>query len=197
MFTTEKKMSIKQVQDDAREKMHSSLNSLKNELSKVRSGRAHAGLFDQIQIDYYGTMTPLSQVATVSVLDSQTLSVTPWDKKLVAVVDKAVRESDLGLNPAVNGDAIRVPMPPLTEERRRELVKVVKSHTESCKISIRNIRRDANNRLKDLLKGKTISEDDERRAASSVQELTNLNISEAEKIFSVKRPICYRYETIV
>ena len=186
MFTTEKKMSIKQVQDDAREKMHSSLNSLKNELSKVRSGRAHAGLFDQIQIDYYGTMTPLSQVATVSVLDSQTLSVTPWDKKLVAVVDKAVRESDLGLNPAVNGDAIRVPMPPLTEERRRELVKVVKSHTESCKISIRNIRRDANNRLKDLLKGKTISEDDERRAASSVQELTNLNISEAEKIFSVK-----------
>ncbi len=186
MFTTEKKMSIKQVQDEAREKMHSSLNSLKNELSKVRSGRAHAGLFDQIQIDYYGTMTPLSQVANVSVLDSQTLIVTPWDKKLVAVVDKAVREADLGLNPAVNGDAIRVPMPPLTEERRRELVKVVKSHTESCKISIRNVRRDANNRLKDLLKGKNISEDDERRAASSVQELTNLTISEAEKIFSAK-----------
>ncbi len=179
-------MSIKQVQDEAREKMHSSLNSLKNELSKIRSGRAHAGLFDQIQIDYYGTMTPLSQVANVSVLDSQTLSVTPWDKKLVAIVDKAIREADLGLNPAVNGDAIRVPMPPLTEERRRELVKVVKSHTESCKISIRNIRRDANNRLKDLLKGKIISEDDERRAASSVQELTNLNISEAEKIFSGK-----------
>ena len=186
LFTTEKKMSIKQVQDEAREKMHSSLNSLKNELSKVRSGRAHAGLFDQIQIDYYGTMTPLSQVANVSVLDSQTLIVTPWDKKLVAVVDKAVREADLGLNPAVNGDAIRVPMPPLTEERRRELVKVVKSHTESCKISIRNVRRDANNRLKDLLKGKNISEDDERRAASSVQELTNLTISEAEKIFSAK-----------
>ncbi len=179
-------MSIKQIQDETAQKMTSSLSLLKTELSKVRSGRAHAGLFDQISIDYYGSNTPLNQVANVSVLDAQTLNVSPWDKQLVAIVDKAIRDADLGLNPSVNGDSIRVPMPVLTEERRKELVKVVKSHTENSKIAIRNIRRDANSQLKDMMKSKAISEDDERRASQQVQMLTDNSIVEADKIFSVK-----------
>ena len=179
-------MKLKKIQEEAREKMQSSLSALKGELGKVRSGRAHAGLFDQIIVDYYGNDTPINQIASVSVIDAQTLSVSPWEKDMVIKVDKAIRESDLGLNPAVNGDVIRVPMPALTEERRRELVRVVKNQTENTKIAIRNIRRDANQRLKDLMKDKEISEDDERRGVQMIQEITDKSIVESEKIFLSK-----------
>ena len=179
-------MSVEKITKDAAKKMEASLGSLRTEFGKVRSGRAHAGLFDQIQVDYYGTVTPLNQIANISVLDAQTLSVSPWDKQLVPIVDKTIRDSDLGLNPAVNGDTVRVPMPVLTEERRKELVKVVKAHAENCKIAIRNIRRDANTQLKTLMKAKTISEDEERDASESVQGLTDQSVLEVDKIFATK-----------
>jgi len=179
-------MSLDKVQSEVKERMQKSISSLKIELGKVRSGRAHTGILDQISVDYYGSRTPLSQLATVSIADAQTLIVNPYDKQSVQVVDKAIRDSDLGLNPSVNGSSIRVPMPPLTEERRKDLVKLVKTLTENCKVSIRNSRRDANNQVKELLRSKDISEDEERKAIVLVQSLTDENIKEADKIFTSK-----------
>ncbi|MCU0950175.1 MAG: ribosome recycling factor [Burkholderiaceae bacterium] len=155
-------------------------------LAKIRTGRAHAGLLDHIQVDYYGSMVPLSQVANVGLGDARTITVQPWEKKMVPVVEKAIRESDLGLNPATTGDLIRVPMPALTEERRKELTKVVKHEGENAKVAVRNLRRDANNHLKDMLKKKEVSEDDERRAQDDVQKLTDRFIADIDKLITEK-----------
>jgi ribosome recycling factor len=168
------------------QKMTRTIETLKTNLAKVRTGRAHTGLLDHIHVDYYGSPTALSQVANVTLVDSRTIGVQPWEKKMVAVVEKAIRESDLGLNPATSGDLIRVPMPALTEERRRELTKVVKSEGEESKIAIRNIRRDANEALKKLVKEKAISEDDERRGQEDSQKLTDRFVAEIEKMLVQK-----------
>ena len=162
--------------------MQKSVETLKTDLAKVRTGRAHTGLLDHIHVDYYGTSTALTQVANVTLVDARTIGVQPWEKKMVPVVEKAIRDSDLGLNPATNGDMIRVPMPALTEERRRELIKVVKSEAEDAKIAMRNLRRDANDQFKEALKGKSISEDDERRAQDDVQKLTDRYIAEIDRM---------------
>jgi ribosome recycling factor len=179
-------MSIADIKRNAEQKMQKSLETLKADLAKVRTGRAHTGLLDHIQVDYYGQPTALSQVANVTLVDARTIGVQPWEKKMVGVVEKAIREADLGLNPATNGDMIRVPMPALTEERRRELTKVVKSEGEDAKIAIRNLRRDANNHFKEELKAKTISEDEERRAQDDVQKLTDRNIIEIDRMVTQK-----------
>jgi len=179
-------MSIAEVRQSAEQKMQKSIEALKTSLAKIRTGRAHAGLLDHIMVDYYGSMVPIGQVANVTVQDARTLSVQPWEKKMVQVVDKAIRESDLGLNPATSGDLIRVPMPPLSEERRRELTKVVKHEGEQAKVAVRNLRRDANEHLKKLLKDKAISEDDERRAQDDVQKLTDRFVVEIDRMLSVK-----------
>jgi len=167
-------------------KMQKSIEVLKNDLGKVRTGRASTGLLDHIQIDYYGTMTQLSQVANVSLMDARTLSVQPWEKTMLAKVEKAIRDSDLGLNPSTIGDTVRVPMPALTEERRRDLIKVVRGEGEDAKIAIRNLRRDANSSLKDALKAKEIAEDDERKAQDDVQKLTDKYIAEVDKLLAQK-----------
>jgi len=174
------------VKKSAEQKMHKSLETLKTDLSKVRTGRAHTGILDHVLVDYYGTQMPVNQVANVTLLDARTISVHPWEKKMVSVIEKAVRESDLGLNPATAGDVIRVPMPPLTEERRRDLIKVVKHEAENARVAVRNIRRDANNTLKELLKQKTISEDQDRRAQDEIQKLTDRFISEIDKALQSK-----------
>ncbi|MFZ9734155.1 MAG: ribosome recycling factor [Burkholderiaceae bacterium] len=179
-------MTIQEIRVSTEQKMTKSLDNLKSGLSKVRTGRAHPGLLEQITVDYYGTPTPLSQVANLTLVDARTIGVAPWEKKMVAVVEKAIRESDLGLNPAGSGDLIRVPMPPLTEERRRELTKVVKSEGEDCKVAVRNIRRDANEQLKKMMKDKLISEDDERRAQEDTQKLTDRFVAEIDKILAQK-----------
>ena len=179
-------MSIAEVRESAEQKMQKSIESLRASLAKVRTGRAHAGLLDHIHVDYYGTSVPIGQVANVTVQDARTLGVQPWEKKMVQVVDKAIRESDLGLNPATSGDVIRVPMPPLSEERRREMVKLVKSEGEHARVSVRNLRRDANNEIRDLVKAKEISEDDERRAQDEIQKLTDRTIAEIDKLLAVK-----------
>jgi ribosome recycling factor len=166
--------------------MGKTIENLKLNLSKVRTGRAHIGLMDHIQVDYYGNPSPLNQVANVTLIDSRTIGVQPWEKKMVAVVEKAIRESDLGLNPATSGDLIRVPMPALTEERRRELAKVIKHEGEEIKIAVRNIRRDANEALKKMVKDKLISEDDERRAQDDTQKLTDKYIAEIDKLLTQK-----------
>ncbi|MEN9764040.1 MAG: hypothetical protein RI906_3866, partial [Pseudomonadota bacterium] len=168
------------------QKMQKSLESLKNALSRIRTGRAHAGLLDHIHVDYYGSMVPLSQVANVGVQDARTISVQPWEKKMVSVVDKAIRESDLGLNPVTVGELIRVPMPPLSEERRRELAKVCKSEGEQAKVAVRNLRREANEQLKKLLKDKAISEDDDRKGQDEIQKLTDRYIGEVDKQIAAK-----------
>jgi ribosome recycling factor len=175
-----------EVRSTAEQKMTRTLETLKNNLTKVRTGRAHTGLLDHIQVDYYGTPTPLSGVANVTLIDSRTIGVQPWEKKLVAVIEKAIRESDLGLNPATSGELIRVPMPALTEERRRELTKVVKSEGEDAKVAVRNIRRDANESLKKLVKDKAISEDDERRGQDDTQKLTDKFIADIDKMLIQK-----------
>jgi ribosome recycling factor len=167
-------------------KMQKSLEALKHDFAKVRTGRAHTGLLDHIQVDYYGSMVPLSQVANLSLLDARTIGVQPWEKPMIAKVEKAIRDSDLGLNPATQGDVVRVPMPPLTEERRKELIKVVRGEVENAKVAVRNLRRDANQHLKDAVKAKTISEDDERRAQDEIQKLTDRFIAEIEKALAVK-----------
>ena len=167
-------------------RMQKSLENYNNNLSKIRTGRAHAGILDHVQIDYYGSYVPVSQIANVSVTDATTVTVQPWEAKMTAVIEKAIRESDLGLNPAVNGPVIRVPMPALTEERRRELIKVVKTESEDAKVAVRNIRRDANNDSKNQLKDKLISEDDEKRLVSEVQKITDKYILEIEKATEVK-----------
>jgi len=167
-------------------KMHKSVESFKVDLSKVRTGRAHSGILDHIAVDYYGTQTPLNQIARVTLIDARTIGVTPFEKKIAQSVEKAIRESDLGLNPAAAGDMIRVPMPALTEERRRELAKVVHKEAETARVAIRNLRRDAIHAVKEALKKKTISENDERRAADDVQKLTDRHISEIDKLLAQK-----------
>jgi ribosome recycling factor len=166
--------------------MHKSIDTLKADLAKVRTGRAHTGILDHIQVDYYGNPTQITQVANVTLIDARTIGVQPWEKKMVAVIEKAIRESDLGLNPSTQGDMIRVPTPPLTEERRKEMVKLVKGEAEDAKIAIRNIRRDANEGLKKLLKEKACSEDDERRAQDEVQKLTDKFVTEVDKLVADK-----------
>ncbi|MFM2398328.1 MAG: hypothetical protein RL341_485 [Pseudomonadota bacterium] len=179
-------MTVADVKKSAEQKMQKSLESLKGNLGKIRTGRAQPSLLDHVQVDYYGSMVPLSQVANLGLADARTITVQPWEKKMVQVVEKAIRESDLGLNPATQGDMIRVPMPALTEERRKELTKVAKSEGEDARISIRNIRRDANEGLKKLLKDKAISEDDERRAQDDIQKLTDRFIADVDKQVSEK-----------
>jgi ribosome recycling factor len=166
--------------------MHRSVDTLKADLAKVRTGRAHTGLLDHIHVDYYGTSMPLSQVANVTLADPRTIGVTPWEKKLIPVVEKAIRDSDLGLNPAASGEMIRVPMPPLTEERRKELIKVVHKEGEAAKIAVRNVRRDANEQLKKLLKDKECSEDEERRAHDDLQKLTDRVVAEVDRLLQAK-----------
>jgi len=179
-------MTIADVKKSADQKMHKTLDTLKADLGKIRTGRAHTGILDHIQVDYYGNPTPLNQVANVSLIDARTISVTPWEKKMVAVIDKAIREADLGLNPATMGETVRVPMPALTEERRRDLTKVVKGEAENARVAVRNIRRDANTALKELLKQKAVSEDDERRAQEDIQKLTDRYIAEIDKALAAK-----------
>jgi ribosome recycling factor len=177
---------IADVKKTAEQKMHKSLDALKTDLGKVRTGRAHTGILDHITVDYYGTQMPLNQVANLTLIDARTIGISPWEKKMGAVIEKAIRESDLGLNPAAQGDLIRVPMPALTEERRRELIKVVKGEGENAKVAVRNLRRDANHHLKDLLKQKAVSEDDERRAQDEIQKLTDKFIAEIDKLLAAK-----------
>ncbi|MCC7099730.1 MAG: ribosome recycling factor [Rubrivivax sp.] len=178
--------SIPEIRTTAEQKMGKSIEALKGELQKIRTGRAHPGILDQVHVDYYGSMVPISQVANVSLLDARTISVQPWEKGMGAKIEKAIRESDLGLNPAAQGDLLRVPMPALTEERRRELTKVVRHTGEEAKIAARSIRRDANEHLKKLLKDKAVSEDEERRAQDEVQRLTDRTIVEVDRLVQAK-----------
>jgi ribosome recycling factor len=177
---------IEDIKKDAGQRMQKSIEAFRSELSKIRTGRAHTSLLDHITVDYYGAETPLSQVASVGVEDARTLTVTPWEKQMVSVIEKAIMTSDLGLNPASAGTVIRVPMPPLTEERRRDLVKVVRSEGENARVAIRNIRRDANNDLKALLKEKEISEDEERKGQDDIQKLTDKHVAEVEQLLEAK-----------
>lgn len=177
---------IADVKKSAEQKMQKSLEALKVDLSKIRSGRAHTGLLDHVTVDYYGAPTPINQVANVNLIDPRTIGVIPWEKKMANAIEKAIRESDLGLNPMSVRETIRVPMPPLTEERRKELTKIVKQEAEQVRVAMRNIRRDANAQLKELLKSKEISEDDERRGEDEIQKLTDRYIAEIEKILQVK-----------
>ncbi len=177
---------IDEIIKDAEARMGKSIDSLHTELTKIRTGRAHPSLLDQIHVDYYGTGTPIKQVANVTVEDSRTLVVTPWEKDMVAKVEKAIMGSDLGLNPATAGTVIRIPMPPLTEERRKDLVKVVRHEAEQARVAIRNIRRDANSDFKDLLKEKEISEDEERKAEENIQKLTDTYVGKIDKVLADK-----------
>jgi ribosome recycling factor len=179
-------MTVAEIKKSAEQKMQKTVETLKTDLGKVRTGRAHAGLLDHIMVDYYGTQMPINQTANISLVDARTISVQPWEKKMIAVVEKAIRDSDLGLNPSAQGDVIRVPMPALTEERRRDLTKVVRHEAENGRVAVRNIRRDANTHLKEELKAKSISEDEERRAQEDVQKLTDRYISEVDKLLQAK-----------
>jgi ribosome recycling factor len=179
-------MSIADIKKTAEQKMARSVESFKAELQKIRTGRAHPGILDQVQVDYYGSMVPISQVANVSLLDARTISVQPWEKGLAPKIEKAIRESDLGLNPSSQGDLLRVPMPALTEERRRDLTKVVRHAGEDARIAVRNLRRDANDHAKKLLKEKLISEDDERRSLDELQKLTDRTIAEIDRLVAGK-----------
>ena len=175
-------MTIDDIRKSAEAKMVKSIESMKSDLQKIRTGRAHPGILDQVQVDYYGSMVPISQVANVALQDARTISVQPWEKGMAQKIEKAIRESELGLNPASQGDLIRVPMPALTEERRRDLGKVVRHIGEDAKIAVRNLRREANEGLKKLLKDKAVAEDDERRAQDDVQKLTDRVIIEIDKL---------------
>ena len=177
---------ISDVKKTAEQKMHKTIDTLKSDLGKVRTGRAHAGILDHLHVDYYGSSMPINQVANITLSDARTITVQPWEKKMIPVVEKAIRDSDLGVNPATSGDVIRVPMPPLTEERRKELVKVVRHEAENARIAVRNVRRDANEHLKRLLKDKQVSEDDERHAQQDVQKLTDRFIAEIDKVLAAK-----------
>lgn len=179
-------MTIAEIKQSAEQKMGKSLESLKTDLSKVRTGRAHTGILDHVMVDYYGNPTAVPQVANVSLVDSRTLGVQPWEKNMVGKIEKAIRDSDLGLNPATHGDIIRVPMPSLTEERRRDLIKVVRGEAENARVAMRNIRRDANGALKDMVKAKTATEDEERRTQDEVQKLTDKYIGEIDKALAEK-----------
>jgi ribosome recycling factor len=178
--------TVIEVKKSAEQKMHKSLEALRVDLAKVRTGRAHSGLLDHVMVDYYGSQMPIPKVANVTVIDARTIGVSPWEKKMVGAIEKAIRESDLGLNPASQGDMVRVPMPALTEERRRDLIKVIKHDGENAKVAIRNQRRDANHVLKELLKDKTVSEDEERRAQDEVQKLTDRHIADIDKMLAAK-----------
>lgn len=177
---------IDEILADARNRMGKSIEAFKHELSKIRTGRAHPSLLDHIKVDYYGSEVPLAQAANVSVEDSRTLMVSPWEKAMVQVIEKAIMTSDLGLNPNTAGTVIRIPMPPLTEERRKDMVRIVRGEAEGARVAIRNIRRDANSDFKDLLKEKEISEDDERKAQEDTQKLTDEFVKEIDKLLGVK-----------
>ena len=179
-------MKIADIKKNAEQKMHKSLEALKTDLGKVRTGRAHTGILDHVTVDYYGTPTPIPQVASVTLIDNRTIGVTPWDKKMAGTVEKAIRNADLGLNPSTQGDLVRVPMPALTEERRKDLIKVVKHEGENARVAIRNLRRDAIHSLKELLKEKEVSEDEERRAQDEVQKLTDRFIADVDKALAAK-----------
>ena len=179
-------MSIAEVQKSAESRMSKTIDTLKADLAKIRTGRAHTGILDHIHVEYYGNPVPLSQVGNVNLVDARTISIQVWEKNMAQAVEKAIRESDLGLNPIPMGDNIRVPMPALTEERRRELTKVVKSEGEDAKVAVRNLRRDANDGFKRLVKDKAISEDDERRAQDVVQKLTDRCVAEIDKLVTQK-----------
>jgi ribosome recycling factor len=178
--------SIADIKKSAEQKMQKTIEALKSDLGKVRTGRAHTGILDHVMVDYYGNPTPVPQVANVTLIDARTIGVQPWEKNMVGKVEKAIRDSDLGLNPATQGEIIRVPMPALTEERRRELIKLVKGEGENTRVSVRNVRRDANTALKDMVKNKAASEDEERRAQDEVQKLTDKFIAEIEKLLQAK-----------
>lgn len=177
---------IDNIKQDAEKRMKKTVESLQHEMSKIRTGRANASLLDHVQVDYYGNLTALSQVANVTSSDSRTLLVTPWEKSMVAAIEKAILTSDLGLNPSTAGSAIRVPMPPLTEERRKEMIRIVRGEAEQGRVSVRNIRRDANHQLKELVKDKAIAEDDERRATDIIQKITDKYIAELDAVLAQK-----------
>ncbi len=177
---------IADIKKNTEQKMTGSLETLKADFGKVRTGRAHTGILEHVTVDYYGNPTPISQVANLTLADARTITVQPYEKNMVAAVEKAIREADLGLNPATNGNLIRVPMPPLTEERRRDLIKVVRGEAENARVAVRNVRRDSNEQLKKLLKDKSVSEDEERRAQDEVQKLTDRFIAEIDKALHAK-----------
>ena len=179
-------MAIAELKKTTDQKMDKTIQAFKTDLAKVRTGRAHSGLLDHVTVDYYGTPTPINQVAKIILVDARTIGVTPFEKKLIPAVEKGIRESDLGLNPVTSGDTIRLPMPALTEERRKELVKVVKHEAENARVAVRNLRRDANQHLKDALKKHEVSENDERRAQDEVQKMTDKHIAEIEKLLQEK-----------
>ncbi|CAM5361216.1 ribosome recycling factor [Eoetvoesiella caeni] len=179
-------MSLSEVKKSVEERMEKSLEALRANLAKIRTGRAHAGILDHVQVEYYGSPVPVGQVANVNVVDARTLSVQPYEKPMVGAIERAIRDSDLGLNPVSMGDTIRVPMPALTEERRRDLTKVVRSEGEDSKVAVRNLRREANESLKKLVKDKEISEDDERRSQDDVQKLTDRSVAEIDKMVAQK-----------
>jgi len=177
---------IADIKKTAEQKMRRSVDALKTDLAKIRTGRAHTGLLDHIMVDYYGTPTPIPQVGNVTLLDARTISVSPWDKKMAPAIEKAIRDSDLGLNPASMGETVRVPMPALTEERRKDLIKVVRHECENARVAVRNVRRDAIHHLKELLKQKKVAEDEERRAQDEIQKLTDRSIADIDKLLQQK-----------
>ena len=179
-------MSLADVKKSAQERMTKSIETLRADLAKVRTGRAHTGILDHVMVDYYGSPTPLSGVANLNLIDARTIGVTPYEKKMLSTIEKAIRDADLGLNPSTMGDMVRVPTPPLTEERRKEMVKLCKSEAEDAKIAVRNIRRDANEQLKKMVKDKTASEDDERRASDDIQKLTDKAVADIDKLLGEK-----------
>ena len=179
-------MNIADLKKSTEQRMGKSIDSFKNDLSKVRTGRAHTGLLDHVRVDYYGTPTPINQVAKVVLLDSRTIGVTPFEKKLIPTIEKGIRESDLGLNPSTSGDTIRLPMPALTEERRKELIKVVKHDAENARVAVRNLRRDAISHLKEALKNHEVSENDERRALDDMQKMTDKHIADIDRLLAEK-----------
>jgi ribosome recycling factor len=179
-------MVIAELKKATEQKMDKTIVAFKADLAKVRTGRAHTGLLDHVTVDYYGAQTPINQVAKVTLVDARTIGVTPFEKKLLQPVERAIRDADLGLNPASVGDNIRVPMPPLTEERRKELIKVVKHEAETARVAVRNLRREANHALKEALKNKEVSENDERRAQDEVQKLTDRHVAEIDKLLQQK-----------
>jgi ribosome recycling factor len=177
---------IADVKKTAEQKMRKTVEALKTDLAKVRTGRAHTGLLDHIMVDYYGTSTPIPQVGNVTLIDARTIAVSPWDKKMAPAIEKAIRDSDLGLNPAAMGETVRVPMPALTEERRKDLIKVVRHEGENARVAVRNVRRDAIHHLKELLKQKKVAEDEERRAQDDIQKLTDRSIADIDKLLQQK-----------
>jgi len=177
---------IADIKKTAEQKMRKTVEALKTDLAKVRTGRAHTGLLDHIMVDYYGTSTPIPQVGNVTLLDARTIAVSPWDKKMAPAIEKAIRDSDLGLNPAAMGETVRVPMPALTEERRKDLIKVVRHEGENARVAVRNVRRDAIHHLKELLKQKKVAEDEERRAQDDIQKFTDRSIADLDKLLQQK-----------